>query len=310
MMLRRILSGLAVLIVGIGTVGCGPENSAPPGSDDSVEVTATVDSLAEALLDTTRSDETREAIVNDHPDKAVALVEAMTDDLSPGTEEEYSRIPWIWRVSIALGERNNAAEIRRLLEVSLPEANEPLREWQSVVIGGGIINGISRQDGWPKQRVEDIVGDDQELMARWKRANELSSKMADNEEVDYPYRYDALRMIAMKPWSEASDQLIGYLSGDVDSQLQMGAISGLSDMRSPEVAGILIDHYDQYSTDRNRELALDALMRTPERTKSLLGAVANDEIPAEDLGDDRIRQLTSSSDAEIRKMAAELFDGA
>ena len=298
---------LTALVLGLGLIGCGQGETEGDAAEQPAQVTPTVDSLAGVLLDTTRSQEGREALISDHPDKAVALVKAMTDDITPGTEEEYSRIPWIWRVSIALGERNNADEIRRLLEVSLPGSDEPLLEWQSVVVGGGIINGISRHGGWPKRRVENIIGDDQELMDRWSRANDLASKMADNEEVAYPYRYDALRMIAMNPWKESSDQLIKYLSGDFDAQLQMGSISGLSDMRSSNVPQVLVEHFGAISTDRNRELALDALMRTTDRRMALVDAVEGGTISEDVLGEDRIKQLQNSSNAELKKRAAEVF---
>jgi hypothetical protein len=304
--MRHLLQSI-IIVAAIVCTGCAQESSEPAPERSTVEVTTTVDSLAEVLLDSTRSDEDREAVVSDHPDEAVALVKALTDDLSPGTEEEYSRIPWIWRVSIALGERNNAREIRQLLDVSLPGANDPLREWQSVVIGGGIINGISRQDGWPKQRIETVIGDNRMLKSRWDRAIDLSAKMADNEAVDNPYRYDALRMIAMKSWEEASDQLVKYLSREYDSELQMGAISGLSDMRAPRVADVLIDHFDQYTTERNRNLTLDALMRTPGRMKTVLDAVARGDIPSEALGEKRTALLKNTSNAEIRARAAEVL---
>lgn len=305
--MRQILLSIAVLIVGIGLVSCGQQESETTPAEETVEVTATIDSLAGVLLDSTRSQEARQKIVKRYPDEAVALVKAMTDDLSPGTEEEYRRIPWIWRVSIALGERNNAEEIRQLLKVSLPGLNEPFREWQSVVVGGGIINGITRQGGWPKQRVEEIIGDDQELLKRWEQANQLASKMADNEEVANPYRYDALRMIAMNSWEQASDQLIEYLTGNYDSELQMGAISGLGDMRTSEATNVLIKHFDEYTTERNRNLALGALMRTPERAKALLSAVSEGRIPGDVLGEERIKQLTNSSNAEIRKQARKVL---
>lgn len=306
-MRRYLLYCIGLLVIGFGTAGCADETSEPTSSSDTPEVTAAVDSLAEAILDTTRTDEQRQTIIQDHPDEAVALVKAMTDDLSPGTQEEYDRIPWIWRVSIALGERNDSDEIRRLLAVSLPEEGEPFREWQSVVVGGGIVNGISRQNDWPKQRIEDIIAGDRTLTARWERTIELSSKMADNREVANPYRYDALRIIAMQSWEEASDQLIEYLSGEVDSELQMGAVSGLSDVRSPRVAEVLIDHVGEYSTDRNRSLAMDALMRTDERKMALLDAVSRGRVPAEMLGAERIERLQNASNTEIQERAREVF---
>ena len=40
-----------------------------------------------------------------------------------------------------------------LLDASLPKRGEPLRDWQAVVVGGGAVNGISLEGGWPARRV-------------------------------------------------------------------------------------------------------------------------------------------------------------
>jgi len=77
------------------------------------------------------------------------------DGLAVDTPREYERIPDIWRPAIAAGKRNDAAELKRLLDLSLPKADEPLRHWQAVVIGGGIINGLSMEGVWPGRRITE-----------------------------------------------------------------------------------------------------------------------------------------------------------
>lgn len=302
--IQKVSAGIFFLLLMANMMGCGQKSASNPGPP---VVTEAVDSLAGIILDASNPDKKRQALVQTHVDKAPALVKAMTKDLTPGTEEEYDRIPWIWRVSIALGERNNAEEIQQLLMVSLPQNDEPLRDWQAVVVGGGVINGISRQGKWPKQRIEDILGADDELLARWKRALKLSSRMTDNPQVANPTRYDALRMIAMESWDKRGEQLVSYLTEEVDSELQMGAISGLSDMQAPQVPEVLVAYFDEYSTDRNKELALEALMRTDQRKTALLDAVANGRISKSDVGNDRVERLKSASNATVRKQAQQLF---
>ena len=78
----------------------------------------------------------REALIAEHADAAAELIALLAEDLPTGAEE-YRRIPWIWRVAIASGRRNDAAALRSILRVSLPGPDRPLRDWQSVVIGGG-----------------------------------------------------------------------------------------------------------------------------------------------------------------------------
>ena len=99
---------------------------------------------------------------------------SLTKGLDPADHaEESRRIPWIWRVAIAAGRRNDAAEIVRILDASVPADAQPLERWQAVAIGGGIINGITLADAWPGARVEGLLRDDPTRLARWRRAQSL-----------------------------------------------------------------------------------------------------------------------------------------
>lgn len=262
--------------------------------------------IAQQVLDDNKTRKEREALIGAHPDKAVVLLKEMTRDIRPGTEEEYRRIPWIWRVTVAAGDRNDTDEIRQLLEVALPELDEPLHDWQAVVLGGGIVNGISRQGTWPAERISEILQRDSALQARWRRALELSSTMADDPEVPNPTRYDALRMVAMDSWDRRGSQLVAYLGEGIEDELQMGAISGLADMRSPHVSEALLSGLPNFS-ERNRNLALDAMLRTEERVETLLNVVAAGKVTATDLGRERIERLRNYENMALRTRARQLL---
>src|SRR5581483_11033210 len=73
-------------------------------------------------------------------------------------------------------------------------------------------------------------------------------------------------------WERRGSQLVKYLAKDAPAELQMGAISGLSDMDAPPVAVRLIAGLEGF-TPANRALALDALLRTDARTAALLDAL-------------------------------------
>jgi hypothetical protein len=77
-------------------------------------------------------------------------------------------------------------------------------------------------------------------------------------------------------------------------------------MRAPEVAGILIRRLGDF-TERNRNLALDALLRTPERVEALLAAVESRQISAGMLGAERIQILRNRPEANLREGARALF---
>jgi hypothetical protein len=262
-------------------------------------------SLARQLLDTTRTEQKRRALVQEHLDQGVEIVRALTRDLQPGTPEEYERIPWIFRTSIGVSRRNNAGEIRRLLELSLPEEGKPLRDWQAVVVGGGVINGLSEEGIWPGRRVAEILAGYSQLWARWRRALKQAAAMSGNTDVPLPTRYDALRMIAMQPWHESGERLAKHLE-DSEETLQMGAVSGLADMLSPQVAKALLSAWNQY-TEGSRALAFEALLRTPSRTAALLEAITTGQVAPSELSAEQTRQLRDLGHPQLRTRARQLL---
>lgn len=262
--------------------------------------------LTRRILDDETPERERTELVAAHPDKAPELLLAMIHGLEPGTEEEYRRIPWLWRVSIAAGGRNDPAELLRLLDLSLPRRSESLHDWQAVVIGGGFINGISRQGGWPDERLGEILRGHPDLQARWQRALNLSAAMAEDESVPVPTRFDALLMIAMEPWEERGPQLVKYLAPGTDDELQRGAILGLSDMRSPEVARVLLAGMGHYS-ERGRALAINALIRTEDRAAALLDAVATGTVQAASVSAEQAERLRNHENAALRARARQLL---
>ena len=101
--------------------------------------------------------EERDAAVKVHYMLAPELLREMVRTMPVGTTEEYRRIPWIWRVAIHAGRGNDTDRIRHLLDLSLPQPGEPLREWQAVVVGGVLINGLSQINVWPNERLREIA---------------------------------------------------------------------------------------------------------------------------------------------------------
>ncbi|MES2707599.1 MAG: neutral/alkaline non-lysosomal ceramidase N-terminal domain-containing protein [Verrucomicrobiota bacterium] len=258
------------------------------------------------LLDPATTDAQRASLIRQHPNRSGEFLREMITGLPPGTPEEYRRIPWIWNVTIAAGRRNQPAEIRNLLDISLPKPGAPLLDWQSVVLGGGLINGISQAGPWPGARIDGIIGQDQELRARWNRCLELAVLMADDEKTPPGTRYDALRITPLLPWEKCGAQLKRYLAPGQNAELQQGAVSGLADVNHPEAARLLVGAFGGL-TDSNKNFALDALLRSPERIDLLLEAVAAKKITRQDLGEARAGKLLSLEDGIRREKARALL---
>lgn len=264
------------------------------------------DVLARKILDGTKSSAERERTVADASVDAGALIRALVDDLEPGTPEEYVRIPWVWRVAVAAGKRNQIAEMKSVLAASLPKAGEPLREWQAVVIGGGIVHGISLSGAWPGDRLTEILRGERELKARWRRVPDLAAAMAADERVKSGTRYDALRILGLESWRQRGAAITRYLAEGTHAEVQQGAIGALNDIKAREVAQALISGLKHFS-DRNRNSALNALMRDDARMAAVLDAVAVGRLTKSDLGEARVEKLKTAPNKRIRARAEQLL---
>lgn len=263
--------------------------------------------IARFLLDDGNPQADREKRIADSLDGVSKAIPMMVIGLpeEPGSPEEYRRIPWIWRVAIAIGKTKDPDRIREVLSASLPGADQRLEHWQAVVLGGGIINGISRSGEFPLPLIEKSIGDNQDLKKRWQRSLELSLPMCDELKVPPGTRYDALRMCPLLGWKRSGPVLEKYLKSE-NEELQMGAISGMSDVDDDAVAPLLLADLPNYPM-RNRRLALDALVRTEQRCLVLLHAVADKKLSATDLGPERVEKLVKHASEKVRQQAMSLL---
>lgn len=262
--------------------------------------------VAKRILDDARPQRERQVLVVQEGARAAELITALSQGLGNDAKEEYRRIPWIWRVAINAGKQNDADSLRKILAASLPAADGPLADWQAVVIGGGVINGVSQAGAWPHERIAELIGNDRALQARWRRALDESVTMADREATPKGTRYDALRIVALDGWDRRGAQLVKYLGKDVHAELQMGAVSALVDVPAVQATTALLQHLADLQP-RNRELALDGLLRSEDRMLALLEAVAARRVATQQLGEDRVRKLREAASERVRTRAAAVF---
>jgi hypothetical protein len=208
----------------------------------------------------------------------------------------------MWRVAIASGKRNNADDLKAILNVSLPKKGEKLRDWQAVVVGGGVVNGVSLEHGWPGPRITDLIGNDAGLKERWDATLEAAVAMADDKGTRTAVRYDALRLIPLRGWKASGEQLTKYLAKGMDAELQMGAVSGLVDVDAPGATSALVEALGHLS-GTNRELALKGLLRSDDRAGALLEAVEKGSVKKESLGVATTTALRESKSAKVRERA-------
>ncbi len=235
----------------------------------------TADDIARYVLDEAVPSSQREAFIGTLSENRPNLIRSMTAGIS-SKDDEYRRIPWIWRVAIRASRENKPNEIKGLLEVGLPNSGQPLQDWQSVVIGGGLINGLSLEGIWPKTRIEEVLKSNNFLMERWKAALQSAMSMCMDPKVPSGTRYDALRMIAMNPTEQRISLLRQYLEQRENEELQMGAVSGLGDIEDARASEILVANLGKLAVG-NRGLAIKALLRTETGRNLLSDAIQSDQ---------------------------------
>jgi hypothetical protein len=295
---------LADLIAFLGNPQAAAPTPAAPAAPAEAAQTGVAD-LAKQILDDTRPPIDRQAIIDKNPEKSADLIVAMIADL-PNAKEEYRRIPWLQRIAVAAGKRNDAAELKRLLEVSLPKPNEPLRDWQAVVIGGGIIAGVSDQKVWPKARIGEVIGQGADLLRRWHAIRDQAANLADDLKSPLTTRGAALRIVALGTWEKRRAQLLKYVAQDAQPELQAVAISALANVDANGVAERLIAALPAL-TPANRGAALDGLVRTESRAMSLLDAVERGRLDPTYVGEGHRQALRAAASASVRTRAANVF---
>ncbi|MDB6026061.1 MAG: putative rane-bound dehydrogenase [Verrucomicrobiales bacterium] len=271
---------------------------------------ASADSIPEAaaqILDGSTSNADREKIIATHTGEAAELVSALARNLPANdSAEEYKRIPWIWRTAINAGKRNDGRELVALLRVSMPKPGEPLRDWQAVVIGGGIINGLTLQNIWPAERVAEVLRLDEELKLRWSPLLDSAAAMAENEKVKTGTRYDALRILGVDAFEHSGQRLSKYLAKGANAELQQGAVCALGDIKSKKAVALLLANLENL-TEKNRNFALDALLRDDTRIAALLEAIEQKKIASNILGTERKVKLQRTANEKLRARAAKVL---
>jgi len=237
---------------------------------------------------------------------AVNQMSELLNGVDRGSDDEYRVIPSLFNTAIEAGRRNQADEVRAILSFSLPKDQEPLRHWQAVVIGGGLINGISQSGPYPLRRIVEIIGSDASLLARWNRSLELSLTMADDVKVKQGTRYDALRMIAMLPWAKAREPLTRYLSPGTPGELMQGAVSGLADVPQSE-ASVLLARSLAHLDDRLRELAVAGMTRVDGDTNQLLAAIEAGQIMPKEIAETLRQKMLAHENASVNEKAQALL---
>jgi hypothetical protein len=97
-------------------------------------------------------------------------------------------------------------------------------------------------------------------------------------------------------------RLTKYLNPSVHEELEMGAVSSLSDMEGPTATEAIITAISQ-CRESNKKLAVEALLRTDVRIASLKAAVLKHRIPDDALSLEQWTLVRKATDTVTPKQA-------
>jgi hypothetical protein len=265
--------------------------------------------VARMVLDPTRPVAARESLIREHLDRAPRLVVELRGH-GDGRQQQHERLLWIRRVGAAAARQSKPYTICVLLEVSLPRADEALLDWQAVVLGG-VVGGMSARGGWPRDQIADVgkamgTPTAEDHAERLERAVEQAAALAADGQRRIEAACGALRILALDEPERALKRLAPFLREGVSDELQQSAVSALADVQAPETARTLLVAFPHLSTDC-RELAIEALLRTPARIDELLSALQQGTIAPEDLDGWHVEALLGHPDEALRQRARKLL---
>ena len=168
------------------------------------------------------------------------------------------------------------------------------------------MNGISLSNRWPQAEIQKSLDLQPDLNPAWSHALQQAALMTTAESIPPGTRYDALRMVALLDWSVAAPLLEKHLSKDSHPELQMGAVSGLSDVSETAATALLIAAWGNLS-ESNQRLAIDALTRSPQRCLETLKALEDGRLPASLKAGEKLQSLLEHPSDEVKSMASHVL---
>jgi putative heme-binding domain-containing protein len=133
-------------------------------------------------------------------------------------------------------------------------------------------------------------------------------KVAEDANADVATREICIRVVGSTPQPKSSHikTLVGFLSAENDTKLQLAAIDALAERNQPEVADVLLDAWRTF-TPALRARTLDVLLSRKQWVAALLAAVEAHTVTASEIDAPHRSRLTEYPDEDLRRKAAASF---
>jgi putative membrane-bound dehydrogenase-like protein len=239
----------------------------------------------------------------------------------------------------ALKAKTNTDAVRRVVRVvaehyARGEATSDLKDLLSVLNNSDaadiFLEGLAA--GWPKNKtpkLDDATRDKlaaamphlsangqlhlATLAGRWGMADRfdkalaglrktLLAVVADDKKDESERIAAAQRLAQMQPKRDLLESLLAEVSPKASPTLSAGILDAAGMATSPDVATVLIEHWNQF-TPRLRQKAIAILLGRPEWSTALLDALDKGTVSDRDLSLDQSQQLTNHPDKKIADRA-------
>ena len=191
-----------------------------------------------------------------------------------------------------IGARNNAAEIRSVLEFAIkPDPAAPV-----AVLVRALGDGAARA-GTTLAAVDKL--------SHLKGIFAAAAQTAENPKASEAARIQAVQLLAMTSFAESGTKLARLLDAPQDP-VRLAAMGALARFSSPEVGSEILKRWADFSP-RVRTEALAVLLTRADRSLAVLHALQTGTIKTADISAAQVKALRASRDPAVSALAAKVF---
>ncbi len=277
----------------------------PPGS-------AVTEALAAIAVRDAGDEWTRRAVLSSVPEQAAQLLTAILRTVSStASPNESSDLPVLVReVAELIGSRQQPGEIAEALTQLFgdPEKTRQIDTLPGKLLLSGM-NGVGQGLTRRGKSLAAVVEGTPELKARLQRLFADSAQRAGTTELDSAARIAALGTLQYADFNTAGDVLLRLAVSDTLQEIRLKAIDVVAAMNDARIGPTLLEQFPVQTPPVRRSL-LQALLRTPDRTRLVLDDIAAGKIAVSELDPLFVRTLANHQDQTIRTRAQELLAAA
>jgi putative membrane-bound dehydrogenase-like protein len=234
------------------------------------------------------------------------LQAAVLSSLSQGAAELFVRLAqnndfvnsdsgrdFLDQLCAVIGAKNQEAEVAQVLSV----IGQISTARSSFALLRALGQGLQRNGSSIRQAVKGGTGE--QLLTQAVRVG--SDTSASNS-----LRVEAIRLLGMMNYDEASAPLIALLGPGQPQAIQLAAIAALGRFAEAQVAAEIIQHWTNFPP-QTRSAAVATLLSRQERATALLKAVESREINASELTTSQAKFLQNRRDPAVRELAMKVL---